>query len=203
MCAGWSEALLVAHTTLLEILCRIIRFHILYFSCGWTFKHKANRQTNKIHTLKKLKSVFKKQQPVIMKHHRTGGPDWRIYLRSGKSYLVTGPSVLWNLSVKVTVLAEYNKIFYWKTAFCSNQYFVFWAVMDILWSLIFIHYITFKLKNIFFLFLLFVFIWCLSGEIVVGQADFSSSPYGLSCKFWKTFVNSEQHVLLCILFIVL
>ena len=44
----------------------------------------------------------------IMKHHRTGGPDWRIYLQFDKSYLVTGPTVLWNLSLKVTVLAEYN-----------------------------------------------------------------------------------------------
>ena len=45
--------------------------------------------------------------------------------------------------------------------------------MDILWSLVFIHYITFKLKNI-FLFLLFVLTWCRSGEIMVGQVDFSS-----------------------------
>ena len=45
--------------------------------------------------------------------------------------------------------------------------------MDSLWSLVLIHYITFKLKNLcFFLFLLFVLIWCRSGEIVVGQADF-------------------------------
>ena len=60
--------------------------------------------------------------------------------------------------------------------------------MDILWSLVLIHFITFKL--IFFLFL-FVLIWCWSGEIVVGQADFSSPPERLSCKVWKTFVNSE------------
>ena len=55
--------------------------------------------------------------------------------------------------------------------------------MDILWSLIFIHYITFKLKNVyFFFFLLFVLILCRSGEIVVGQADFSSPSDRLSCK---------------------
>ena len=55
--------------------------------------------------------------------------------------------------------------------------------MDSLWSLVFMHYITFKLKNLyFFRFLLFVLIWCRSGEIVVGQADFSSPPDWLSCK---------------------
>ena len=35
---------------------------------------------------------------------------------------------------------------------------------------------------IFFIFLLFVLIWCRSGEIMVGQADFSSPPDRLSCK---------------------
>ena len=55
--------------------------------------------------------------------------------------------------------------------------------MDILWSFVFIHYITCKLKNLnFFLFLSFVLIWCRSNEIVVGQADFSSPPDRLSCK---------------------
>ena len=58
--------------------------------------------------------------------------------------------------------------------------------MDILWSLVFIQ--TYKL--IFFLFLLVVLIWCQSGEIVFGQADFSSPPDRLSCKVWKTFVIS-------------
>ena len=32
-----------------------------------------------------------------------------------------------------------------------------------------------------FIFLLFVLIWCRSGEIMVGQADFSSPPDRLSC----------------------
>ena len=64
--------------------------------------------------------------------------------------------------------------------------------MDILWSLVFIHYITFKLKNLYFLFLLFVLIWCRSGEIMVGQADFFCPPDRLSCKVWETFVNSAQ-----------
>ena len=62
--------------------------------------------------------------------------------------------------------------------------------MDILWSFVFIHYVTFKLKNLYFLFLLFVLIWCRSGEIVVGQAIFSSPPDWLFCKLWETFVNS-------------
>ena len=71
--------------------------------------------------------------------------------------------------------------------------------MDILWSLVFIHYITFKLKNLFFfIFLLLDLIWCRSGEIVVGQADFSSPPDRLSCKVWETFVNSACRSLRCI-----
>ena len=53
--------------------------------------------------------------------------------------------------------------------------------MDILWSLVFIHYNTFKRKNLYFFLLLFVLIQCRSGEIVVGQADFSSPPDWLSC----------------------
>ena len=36
------------------------------------------------------------------------------------------------------------------------------------------------------------YIWCQSGEIVVGQADFSSPPDWLSCKVWETFVNSDN-----------
>ena len=66
--------------------------------------------------------------------------------------------------------------------------------MDILWSLIFIHYITFKLKNtyFFFFFMLFVLIWCRSGDIMVGQDDFSSPPDQLSWKVWETFVNSAM-----------
>ena len=47
-----------------------------------------------------------------MKHHRTVRHDWQIYLRSDKSYLITGPTFL---SPKVTVLVEYNKIL------CFNQ----------------------------------------------------------------------------------
>ena len=47
---------------------------------------------------------------VIMKHHRTVWHVWQIFLRSDKSYLITGPTVLWDLSPKVTVLAEYIKI---------------------------------------------------------------------------------------------
>ena len=64
--------------------------------------------------------------------------------------------------------------------------------MDIFWLLVFIHYITFKLKNMYFFsfLLLFVLIWCQSGEILVGQADFSSPPDRLSIKVWETFVNS-------------
>ena len=50
--------------------------------------------------------------------------------------------------------------------------------MDSLLSLVFKHYITLHV----FSFLLFVLIWCRSGEIVVGQADFSSPPDRLSCK---------------------
>ena len=37
-------------------------------------------------------------------------------------------------------------------------------------------------KTYIFSFLLFVLIWCRSGEILVGQADFSSPPDRLSCK---------------------
>ena len=54
--------------------------------------------------------------------------------------------------------------------------------MDSLSSLVFIHYITFKPKNLFFCVFFVVLIWCRSGEIVVGQADFSSPPDRLSCK---------------------
>ena len=50
--------------------------------------------------------------------------------------------------------------------------------MDILWSLVFIHYITFKLKNLYFFSFccFFVLIWCdcWFGQIVVGRADLSS-----------------------------
>ena len=31
---------------------------------------------------------------VILKHHRTGGLDWLIYMRSDKCCLITGPIVL-------------------------------------------------------------------------------------------------------------
>ena len=62
--------------------------------------------------------------------------------------------------------------------------------MDILWSLVFMHYIIFKLKNLCFIFVVVCLIWCQSGEIVVGQADFSCTPDRLSCKVWKTFINS-------------
>ena len=55
---------------------------------------------------------------------------------------------------------------------------------------VFIHYITFRHKKT-CIFSFFVLIWCRSGEIVVGQADFSSPPDRLSCKIWETFVNSE------------
>ena len=60
--------------------------------------------------------------------------------------------------------------------------------MDILWSLFFIHYITFKLKNLYFLFFCFLFSY---GEILFGQADFSCRPDRLSCKVSETFVNSD------------
>ena len=49
-------------------------------------------------------------------------------------------------------------------------------------------YCIFKFKI--FLFLSFFLIRCRSGEIVVGQADFSSPPNRLSCKVWETFLNS-------------
>ena len=61
------------------------------------------------------------------------------------------------------------------------------AAINTLYSLLSCH-ITFKLTV--FIILLFVFIWCRSGEIVVGQVDFSSPPDRLSCKVWETFVNS-------------
>ena len=48
-----------------------------------------------------------------------------------------------------------------------------------------------NLKTYNFAFLLFVLIWCRSGEIVAGQADFSSPPDRLSCKVLETLVNSE------------
>ena len=51
-----------------------------------------------------------------------------------------------------------------------------------------LYYIQKKTHN--FSFLLFVLIRCRFGEIVVGQADFSSPPDQLSCKVWETFVNS-------------
>ena len=50
-------------------------------------------------------------------------------------------------------------------------------------------------KFIIVLLSLFSPIWCRSGEIVVGQADFSSPPDRLSCKVWETFVNSALHYL--------
>ena len=54
-----------------------------------------------------------------------------------------------------------------------------------------LYIITFKLKNIYFFFFFVVCSqWCRSGEIVVGQADFSSPPDRLSCKVWETFINS-------------
>ena len=59
-------------------------------------------------------------------------------------------------------------------------------------GILLIHYITFKLKYLYFFFWLFVIIWCWSGEIVVGQANFSSTPDRLSCKVWETFVNSAR-----------
>ena len=58
-------------------------------------------------------------------------------------------------------------------------------------TLVFIDDITFKLKTYnCFVFLSFFLIWCRSGEIRVGQADFPSPPDRLSCKVWETFVNS-------------
>ena len=53
--------------------------------------------------------------------------------------------------------------------------------MDILWSYLYI-ILHSDSKTYFFSFFLFVLIWCRSGEIVVGQADFSSPPDWLSCK---------------------
>ena len=133
-----------------------------------------------------------------MKPHRTGGPDWRICRRSDKSYLVIGPTVLWNLSPKVTALAEYNKIICFNQPIKSHIGKLRLAPINILftelscifcghWSLNILHS---NLKTYIFSFLLFVLLWCRSGEIVVGQADFSSPPDRLSCKVWETFVNS-------------
>ena len=53
--------------------------------------------------------------------------------------------------------------------------------MDIFGHIYTLYYIQTQ-KLIFFLFFLFVLIWCRSGEILVGQADFSSPPDRLSCK---------------------
>ena len=53
--------------------------------------------------------------------------------------------------------------------------------MDIFGHIYTLYYIQ-NQKPTFFLFLLFVLIWCRSGEILVGQADFSSAPDRLSCK---------------------
>ena len=53
--------------------------------------------------------------------------------------------------------------------------------MDILWSYVYI-ILHSNSKTYIFSFLLFVLIWCRSGEILVGQADFSSPPDRLSCK---------------------
>ena len=64
--------------------------------------------------------------------------------------------------------------------------------MVILLSLVFIHYFTFKIENLKFFFYCCLFsLWCRSGEIVVGQTDFSSPPDRLSWKVWETFVNSD------------
>ena len=54
-------------------------------------------------------------------------------------------------------------------------------------------YCTFKF--IIVLLLSFSPIRCQSGEIVVGQADFSSPPERLSCKVWETFLNSDTALL--------
>ena len=65
--------------------------------------------------------------------------------------------------------------------------------MDILWSLGLYNILHSNLITYIFSFLLllFVLIWCRSGEIVVGQTDFSSPPDQLSCKVWETFLNSD------------
>ena len=54
-----------------------------------------------------------------------------------------------------------------------------------------------KTYNFSLFLLLFVLIWCRSGEIVVGQVDFSSPPDRLSCKDWETFANCEIQRLYC------
>ena len=53
--------------------------------------------------------------------------------------------------------------------------------MDIVWSYLYI-ILSSNSKTYIFSFLLFVLIWFRSGEILVGQADFSSPPDRLSCK---------------------
>ena len=53
--------------------------------------------------------------------------------------------------------------------------------MDILWSNFYI-ILHSNSKTYIFSLLLFVLILCRSGEILVGQADFSSPPDRLSCK---------------------
>ena len=54
--------------------------------------------------------------------------------------------------------------------------------MDILCSLVFIHYIILhsNLKTYYFSFFSVVLIWCRSGELVAGQVDFYSPPDNLS-----------------------
>ena len=69
--------------------------------------------------------------------------------------------------------------------------------MDILWSYFYTLYYIQTQKLIFFSFLLFVLIWCRSGEILVGQADFSSPPDRLSCKVFAGggVVTCRAHLL--------
>ena len=63
--------------------------------------------------------------------------------------------------------------------------------MDIFghWSLYII--LQSNLKTYIFLFLLFVLIWCWSGENVIGQADFSSPPESLGnfCKLCNPVIS--------------
>ena len=129
-----------------------------------------------------------------MKHHGTGGPDWRINLQSDKSYLVPD-----RLCPKVTVLAEYNKILCFNQPIKSHIGKLCLAAINILftelswifclhWSLYIILHSNLKTYIFFF--------FCCSFSYGVGLVKlwFVSPPDRLSCKVWETFLNSEIRV---------
>ena len=97
--------------------------------------------------------------------------------------------LFWRNITKYSVLINQSKAILKN---CVKQHSIFYLLSChgyfLVIGLYSLYYIQKKTYN--FSFLLFVLIWCWSGEIVVGQADFSSPPDQLSCKVLETFVNS-------------